>query len=140
MELNDYKVALNNIIEISERMMELSLKDSCHQEKKPIMRLSDIAISPNYELIKNELVDYLKSLSDDEIKAALTIMYIGRDRMTNTRICGEELYKSELHYNEQNIPYNRNVYIEIILCKRQRGEYIRKGMKQLFGYGLDVML
>jgi|LGVF01.2.fsa_nt_gb hypothetical protein len=81
--------------------------------------------SPEYKKINNKLLEFLFSLSDDDIKSVMTIMYVGRDNDHEEGQNPTDNFNEK--YNQISWSDKSNDVIQIA-SKQPLAEYLNSGM------------
>lgn len=122
----------DNVIEEIKKTIELAeerrnLKSEVTEFK--VKKLDEFYSSPDFKARK-KIVDYLETLSYEQIQMIQTIMYIGRDTYDDeVKISPLELYNKTF----ESLTWNEKKGIEIsqMVEKAPLADYLRRGVKLL---------
>ena len=119
---------INDRRDIAYKSVKVGDKDNSFVTLKEINE-ADFSVC---ERITEELRNYLKSLSYDEVKIVGTIMLLGREGKRNEKLTGEELLNDELEYMDKVVGWNgKDEDISYILDKNPLSSYLRQGIELL---------
>jgi hypothetical protein len=116
---NDLKSKLDKVIELS-----LEIK-KCETDYDEVIDLSDIKLEDLITTKEEQmLIDYLKTLTDEEVHALMSIMYLGRDGHLEY----DGNYDEALSYYMNLIDKEeKDIEIDVMLDKFVLHDYLVKG-------------
>lgn len=126
MERENRDIIDNIIALVTERNKEPSLLYKNPEAK--MHSLFDGTENPEWEKLQNNLVDYMSTLSDENVIMLETMMFIGREGDEGSKKTGDELYKSAEDY-VKSLYKEKAEAIEYITSKGPLNEYLCKALR-----------
>lgn len=124
LESKSFQDILNRLISYSKNRLAETKIDKGNNEEPGVVALENFIEAIRGESYKDygETVDFMKTLTDDEILYVEAVMLCGRGDFDNVEDAAE--------YIRTNFGFDRNLAIEYILSKKTLHEYLEQGIRQ----------
>lgn len=124
LESKSFQDILNRLISYSKNRPAETKINKGNNEEPGVVALENFIEAIRGESYKDygETVDFMKTLTDDEILYVEAVMLCGRGDFDNVEDAAE--------YIRTNFGFDRNLAIEYILSKKTLHEYLEQGIKQ----------
>lgn len=124
LESKSFQDILNRLISYSKNRPAETKIDKDNNEEPGVVALENFIEAIRGESYKDygETVDFMKTLTDDEILYVEAVMLCGRGDFDNVEDAAE--------YIRTNFGFDRNLAIEYILSKKTLHEYLEQGIRQ----------